>query len=41
MAPEEAVLRAVAGRIQAGGGEERRGGERLLGLILYGLLTAS
>ena len=40
MAHEEAVLEAVAGWIQAGGGEEGRG-ERLLGEIRYGLLTAS
>ena len=38
MAREEAVLEAVAGWIQAGGGEVGRG-ERLLGLIRYGLLT--
>ena len=41
MAHEEAVLDAVVEWIQAGGGEEGRGGERLLGLIWYGLLTAS
>ena len=40
MAHEEAVLEAVLEWIQAGGGEEGRG-ERLLGLIRYGLLTAS
>ena len=39
-ADEEAVLEAVAGWIKARGGKEWRG-ERLLGLIRYGLLTAS
>ena len=40
MAHEEAVLEAAAGWIKGGGAREGRG-ERLLGLIRYGLLTAS
>ena len=40
MADNEAVLEAVTGWIKGGGGEEGHG-ERLLGLIRYGLLTAS
>ena len=40
-ADEEEVLEAVVEWIKGGGSEEGRGGERLLGLIRYGLLTAS